>query len=395
MLIALTVISFLLAILFLLAYIFATVKKKKSNKAKGAASVVFFAIAIVLLVIFLKQNNIKLFNKVKAYDAVQKFTQTSDTGYVADSVYYANKSVYFTNGKNDLFVIDKNGATTAKNGITSIGGKRTITAELSQKGELILNGHFKYSEYESERHEYNNTVIAKDVTKFSITDNSLMYITADGKLYALGFNEYGHLGDTTTKNKNEPVLVTTDIIDCDISDTHSMVVDKYNTLYAVGDNSYSQYGTKTTIASTEFTKIMQGVKDVRVGNYYSLVLAVNGELFTSGDNELGQLGNGGSNKVGLISILKGVKKIDRIGNTCAALTNDGELYVWGECKDIELSPVKVLDNVYDFALTDDGIAVIDKNRNVLVGGNDYKPETVLEFNAEIAEIEAQDTPDAV
>lgn len=389
MLIALAITSFILALLFLIAY---TLKNKAKKPAKliAAMSVLFTAVAVVLVVIFLKQNNIKLFNKLNAYDPVAKYTQSNDSGYAPDTLFTNVDEIYFKNGKGDLFLVKDGVATTQKNKILHFDGKKTITAELNTKGELVLNGHFKYSEFESERHEYNNTVVAKNVTSFSLTDNSLMYITNAGELYALGFNEYGQLGDTTTKNKYEPVLVATDILDCDISDTHSMVIDKYNTLFAVGDNSCSQYGTKTTIASTEFTKIMQGVKDIRLGNYFSLVLAVNGELYTAGDNELGQLGNGGSNKAGLISILKGVKKIDVYNNTCAALTNSGELYVWGDGKQVITTPKKAYENVYDFELFDGGIAVIDNNRNILLD-----EQTLIKFDAKITDIEPEMSTDAV
>jgi alpha-tubulin suppressor-like RCC1 family protein len=221
-----------------------------------------------------------------------------------------------------------------------------------------------------------------------------MYITEDNSLYSFGFNEYGQLGDGTTKNKTSPEFIMSDIKKAEISDTHTMIVDKYGTLYAAGDNSYSQLGTKNAVSSTDFIKIMQGVKDIKVGNYLSLVLSVNGELYTAGINDLGQLGNNGENyRAEMILALTGVEKISLKNNTCAALTYSGDLYVWGDNKNGKAgvdssefvnTPNKISENVYDFVLSDNGILIIDNNRNISVNKSGVT-ESILTFDATIPE----------
>ncbi len=424
------------AVLSLVIYIFSASKRRKKEKKKtrrffGAIAVLCTLAAAVLFIIYCRSNNIKIFNRLKEYDPVLKYSQVliqSDAQgalpYLPDAVFAQGESVYFKNGKGDLFKIQalmEMAATgdrepvptgvvykteTVSNGAQFVGGGKTLRALITDKNELILDGYLQYSEYDGGKIEFKNKVIAKDVVYCDLTSNSVLYITKDGSLYGLGFNEYGQLGDTTTKNKSTPTFVTDNISRCAISETHSMTVDSYGIFKAVGDNSYSQLGNKTAISSTEPIKIMQGIKDVKAGNYLSLVLAVNGQLFTAGNNDKGQLGNGGQAfKAELISIMNGVKKIDVNGSTVAALTFEGDLFVWGDNEGFKAgfekegnipSPVKIKSDVYDFALSDTGVAVITNNRDIELSDSfainaleshtaDSEFEKALQFNATLPE----------
>lgn len=407
MLLKISIILFAVFVVFLLLYLLSVKKSKKKGfiqKFTGFISLISLLCAVVFLIIFCKANNIKIFNRLKSYDVLEKYTQTlkssdAQTAYplLPTEVFAHNEQIYFKNTQNDLFEIqfteDKYILSTVENGVDNIVSDNTIKATIKDNGDLVLDGYLLYSKYESKFVEFNNKVIAKNVASVSVTSNSVMYITNNGELYALGFNEYGQLGDTTTKNKSEPVFVKDGITKAEISDTHSMIIDKFGTLYAVGDNSYSQLGNKTAVSSTEFTKIMQGVKDIKLGNYLSFVLTVNGELYTAGKNDLGQLGNNGKEfKAELILALKGVEKISIHNNTCAALTYDGKLYVWGDNaenkagianKEILISPTEVSNDIYDFALSDKGIIAITKDRNVFITNEKGDKVTVAEFGAQV------------
>ena len=397
----------------MLIYILSGKKSKKNKRKKstfmrkfsGIATAVCFICTAVFGILYCKGENITLFNRLTSYELPTAYTSAlategADKAYslLPVGVYTQNGNIYFINSKNDSFILKKteDGSSafiTDANDTIYIGGEKTLKAVIKSSGELILDGYFLYSKYDEEYLEYSNTIIAKNVKYVSSTDNSLFYITNDGDLYAMGFNEYGQLCDTTTKNKPSPVFIMGNVQSADISDTHAMIIDKYGTLYAAGGNSYSQLGNKNAISTTEITKVMQGIRDAKVGNYFSLVLTFNGELYSAGTNEKGQLGNNGEEfKAELIPVMTGVDKISVIGNTCAALTYDGQLYVWGDNKDhkagsdegdVLASPVKIQENVYDFALNTNGIVVLTRNRDIFCSDRDGKFISLIEFSAEI------------
>lgn len=379
---------------------------KQINRILSILAFVGIILTVIVTIIYCKANNINFFNKVNNYDIQDKYSQTLEKSgeekaypFLPANIYTQKDAVLFTNGKKDLFILNEDAEdhsfTTLSNGILYADGSKTLSAVITENGNLKLNGYFLYSKYEEKILEYNNETIASNVRYCSFTDNSLFYITNDDKLYAIGFNEYAQLGDTTVKTKNSPVFIMNNVATAAISDTHSMIVDKFGTLYAVGDNSYSQLGNKTAVSSNELIKIMQGVKDIKVGNYYSVVLTVNGELYTAGTNTLGQLGNaGGEFKAQLIHIMSGVDKIDVNGNTCAALTYDGELYTWGnnaECKagietsDVLASPCKIKTDIYDFGMTTKNIVILTKDRDILISDKKGEFTPILEMNAKVPE----------
>lgn len=405
-----SIVLFTAAVLFLIIYAASGRKSKKKNKKSktrrfsGVISVLCLICSVVLCVVYMKSENISIFNRLKSYELPSKYTSALGSGdaykaysLLPVSIFMQNNDLYFINSENDCFIKSETENTfkTCLNETTAIGGEKTLKVILKTNGDLVLDGYFLFSKYDEQYLDYSDQVIAHNVKTFSCTDNSLFYITNDGMLYSMGFNEYGQLCDTTVKNKTEPVYIMDNVQSADISDTHAMIVDKFGTLYASGDNSYSQLANKTAISTTELTKVMQGVKDVKVGNYFSLVLTVNGELYTAGINENGQLGNGGEVfKAQLIQILSGVEKIAVSGNTCAALTYSGQLYVWGDndnCKagvnenDIIYTPTMIQENVYDFAVGNFGVAVLNKDRNILLSGQDGSFSQVIDFAAQVPE----------
>ncbi len=424
MLLKLSIILAAVSVICLAGYIFLT-RTRTKNKAVFAKRL-FATLALlsaigaaIFAVIFCKSNHIKLFNRLKSYDPVATYTASVTTdgvdnafSYLPDSIFAFDGEFYFKNGKNDLFrlkadtevaedgtITEKYSTETTQNDVLYTGGCKTLKATITAQKELKLDGYFKYSEYDGQKIQFKNKIVAENVEFCTLTDNSLIYITTDGKMYVWGFNEYGQLGDATAKNKATATLVQSDMAKGSVSDTHSMIVDKFGNLSAVGDNSYSQLGNKTAIPSNAPVPIMKGVKDVKVGNFYSVVLTVNGEVLTAGSNETGQLGNSGEAfKAELIPILQGIEKIDINGNTCAALTHEGDLYVWGDNTAFKAgyageailpTPVKIASDVYDFAISSESIAIINKNRDILKAssnGSLVNINPAVSFNAQIPDM---------
>lgn len=410
-----------LIIFFVFLIIYLMVRKAKGtlskfSKLSGLISIAGLIFTIIFGTIYIKDNNTKIFSKVKKYDLQKTYTELltkkgPEKAYdlLPVEAFSINDEAYFINSKSDVFTVigSEEGykPETSLSEVAFLDSSKTLKATITTNGDLILDGYLFYSTYENAKIEYKNKKIAENVEFCNFTNNSLFYINKKGELYALGFNAYGQLGDTTTKNKAKPTLVKSDILKASVSDTHALIVDKFGTLYAVGDNTYSQLGNNNAVSSTELIKIMQGVKDVRAGNNYSMVLTVNGELYMAGNNEYGQLGNNGEQyKAKLIQTLSGVEEIDINGNTCAALNHSGELYVWGDNTDFKagtdkpekiLTPFKVSDNVYDFTLSDSGVVIITNDRDIVLSNDAGALETAISFGAQIPDIYKERFPNNI
>jgi uncharacterized repeat protein (TIGR01451 family) len=86
-----------------------------------------------------------------------------------------------------------------------------------------------------------------------------LYVTASGDLYAMGWNEYGQLGDGTTTDRYTPVPIATNVASVAAGHLHSFYLKTDGTLYAMGWNDYGQLGDGSTTDHDAPVKITSGV----------------------------------------------------------------------------------------------------------------------------------------
>ena len=88
------------------------------------------------------------------------------------------------------------------------------------------------------------------VIAVSAKERHSLFATEDGKLWAMGHNAYGQLGDGTTTNKSTPVQVpvptTAKVIAVSAGSDLSSFVTEDGKLWAMGDNSWGELGDGTT-----------------------------------------------------------------------------------------------------------------------------------------------------
>ncbi|KJY51509.1 RCC1 domain-containing protein [Bifidobacterium kimbladii] len=150
-------------------------------------------------------------------------------------------------------------------------------------------------------------------------DHSLA-MGSDGYTYAWGYNKYGQLGNGTTSDTNAnpvPVRVRNPANPTDTSKglkaaqiiagfNHSLALGSDGYTYAWGWNNYGQLGNTTTRDSSVPVRVRdpaspsdasKGLKAVQLsaGEYYSLALGSDGNAYTWGANGNGQLGDGSTN----------------------------------------------------------------------------------------------------
>jgi alpha-tubulin suppressor-like RCC1 family protein len=133
--------------------------------------------------------------------------------------------------------------------------------------------------------------IATGVTEVATGGSHTMFIKADGTLWGMGLNTSGQLGDTTTTNQLTPVQVASGVSKVACGSEHSLFVKTDGKLFAMGRNSEGQLGDKTTTACSTPTEIATGVASVSAGMYHSLYVTSGGSLFAMGYNNYGQLGD--------------------------------------------------------------------------------------------------------
>jgi alpha-tubulin suppressor-like RCC1 family protein len=141
---------------------------------------------------------------------------------------------------------------------------------------------------------------APPVTAVAAGNEHSLYVTGDGKLWAMGSNRFGRLGDGSTTYRRTPVQVTAHgaapVIAVAAGDFHSLYVTADGKLWAMGDNFYGKLGDGTTTDRlTPVQVTAHGVAPViavTAGKWHSLYVTNDGKLWAMGNNSAGQLGDG-------------------------------------------------------------------------------------------------------
>ena len=184
------------------------------------------------------------------------------------------------------------------------------------------------------------------------------FIDKKGKVYTLGSNSYGQLGDGTTNYSNEPICIS-DIENSplkgknivDIYGGSTMIArDSDGKLYSWGNNDSGKLGNGTTgnssmpicISDIENSPLnKRNIVDVYV-NHSDTIIAKDsdGKLYSWGLNSLGELGDG-TTDVSYMPICisniensplngKNIVKIYQGHQMVIAKDSNGKLYSWGD-----------------------------------------------------------------
>jgi alpha-tubulin suppressor-like RCC1 family protein len=184
--------------------------------------------------------------------------------------------------------------------------------------------------------------VAGDLTFVSIAASSLHLcgLTASGTAYCWGYNQFGQLGDGTTRSRSAPsavsgapafvALTTGSFHTCGLAQSGAVYCWGYNGLGALGD------GTTTTRTTPVQVSGAQRFVSIQGGDKSTCGLAVTGGAFCWGAGGKGQLGNGifnvtSANPTPVAVSLPGnlVRLSGRYRHFCA-LNADGLAYCWGE-----------------------------------------------------------------
>ncbi|XP_074111220.1 RCC1 and BTB domain-containing protein 1 [Cotesia typhae] len=180
---------------------------------------------------------------------------------------------------------------------------------------------------------------------FGLLGNEVLIVTKDGKVYALGSNTSGCLGTGDTHSTLYPVKIEALTLKGVKTfafgvGPHVLALTNKGEVYSWGHNGYCELGNGSSNQNPLPSKVASNFEDkpiiaIACGSHHSLALTEDGEVYGWGQNTCGQVGSGiSTNQNTPRKINSGLagKKIIQIacGQTSSvAVTNNGEVYAWG------------------------------------------------------------------
>ncbi|NXJ75034.1 RPGR regulator, partial [Trogon melanurus] len=182
----------------------------------------------------------------------------------------------------------------------------------------------------------------------SCGDEHTAIVTGNGKLYMFGSNNWGQLGLGSKNTVTKPTCVKalkpekTKLAVC--GRNHTLVYTEKGNVYAAGGNSEGQLGLGDTEERTTFHLIsfftnQHKIKQLAAGSYTSAAVTEDGQLFVWGDNSEGQIGLADEACVSVpcqVDIGKPVSSVSCGYYHSALITGDGKLYTFGEAENGKL-----------------------------------------------------------
>ncbi|NXF24531.1 RPGR regulator, partial [Rhodinocichla rosea] len=209
---------------------------------------------------------------------------------------------------------------------------------VSESGAVFTFGKSKFAEDVPSKFWFKND---KPVL-ISCGDEHTAIITGKGKLYMFGSNDWGQLGLGSKSTVSKPTCVKAlkpekpKLAVC--GRNHTLVYTEKGSVYAAGGNSEGQLGLgdteeRTTFHLISFFTSQHKIKQLSAGSYTSAAVTEDGQLFVWGDNSEGQIGLASETSVSVpckVDIGKPVSFVSCGYYHSALITGDGELYTFGE-----------------------------------------------------------------
>ena len=176
------------------------------------------------------------------------------------------------------------------------------------------------------------------VKAISAGGNHSLALLANGTVMAWGANEYGQLGDGTTKESDVPVTVKglTGVRAVAAGGAHSLALLANGTVMAWGENEYGQLGDGVLANSSVpvAVKGLSGVSQIAAGEAFSIALLSRGTIEGWGEDQHGQLANAGAEEPGTpvpvpVGTLTGVSAVAAGRGHALALLGNGTVMAWG------------------------------------------------------------------
>lgn len=226
--------------------------------------------------------------------------------------------------------------------------------------------------------------IMDDVASVTDINDTCYAITTDGSLYSWGISAGYLLGRSAQHDDPVPAKILDNVKSVDAAGDVAGAITEDGSLYVWGYYIGQLIG-KEGQDNRERMKVMDHVAEFAVGDSLE-ILTEDGSLYMLEVEELHRAYKAGMG-VSLADlfqpekVMDNVKTIDCWGSRCAAVTNDGSLYLWGPGSSFErvdsfrlkdlLEPTKVMDQVASVKLSSSfSVAYMTDGRVLIWGSND-------------------------
>lgn len=210
------------------------------------------------------------------------------------------------------------------------------------------------------------------INYISSGDSHLCIIDDNNRIWTWGYNVYGQIGDNTTINKSNPVILYGNKTFNNISSGGN-----FNTgfngyyIWSWGQNNLNQLGDNTSVDRSTpvlvYYQQQQYVCKISSGNEHTLILNDIGQIFSWGNNIHGQLGNNSSVQVSYAVKVFGNHTFINISagdQHSLAIDNNNKLWGWGYNNYGQLG-----DNTFDNKSTP--VAICNSNSFEKISGGNY------------------------
>lgn len=174
-------------------------------------------------------------------------------------------------------------------------------------------------------------------SQITFSGRSMCRLDQDGTLACWGDNRYGQLGDGTTQDRSEPVVVSAlaDVVEVAIRD-HACARQRDGSLWCWGRNDHGQVGDGTRRARHEPVRVAVDVATFAIGRAHTCAVGTDGGVRCWGRNGRGELGLGSRGRshrhpsavAGLDQAVARLASSATARHTCA-LEVDGSVRCWG------------------------------------------------------------------
>ncbi|NDI34413.1 RCC1 domain-containing protein [Chengkuizengella sediminis] len=188
-----------------------------------------------------------------------------------------------------------------------------------------------------------------NITAIAASSEYSLALDGNGEVWTWGRNDYGQLGDGTTKSKSNPVSVLVDDEGNKLSNItaivagveHNLALDGEGKVWSWGRNNKGQLGVDPSLGHSKVALMVEELNNIQaiaIGHEYSLALDDNGEVWSWGRNEDGQLGDGTlEDKFTPVPVLvdnegnklSNISAISAGYNHSLAMDDDGKIWAWG------------------------------------------------------------------